>query len=455
MAQDSIMSSLFGISPETFRQSRDEETRKQAIEFAKLDPYQRADEMAFIAGRGLGNIVGGVLGAEDPQLRLISVRDAVMREVDPNNPESIQRGIQRLASEGDQRGALELSNYLRKAQSDYALIQQRTAEKMTPEQRNALASATLRQQINQVTAEPDSDKKRNTLAFLSNQLSALITPKPDKVADVIQISQEIGSLTTQLQTLKAMGQDKGSPQYDSIVAQIKRLDNSKDKISPFAQTLIDAGIMPETETFKNRMNQFIENKLEGEKKGSGNVTIGGITIDSGAASKEAGKNIGAKVANIEDQYSLQTAIQDATKLVGQGIYAGAFGPEKGFVAKYSGGMIGDAKKVQNTEVFMANIGEIVIPRLQQFGGNDSNEELKYLQKVVAGEQRLEPESMKRILESAERKTNNNIARLQQQVKTGKTGGDLPLQPMQPAPSAPRVTKRLNPATGKIESVTGE
>jgi hypothetical protein len=452
---DSIVGGMFGISPEIFQQSRDEQIRKQALEFSKLDPYERTNAMAFIAGRGLGNIVGGALGAEDPQLRIISARNAVMREVDPNNPESIQRGIQRLASEGDQRGALELSNYLRKAQSENALIQQRTAEKMTPEQRNALASATLRQQINQVKAEPDSDRKTNTLAFLSNQLSALITPKPDKVADVIQISQEIGSLTTQLQTLKAMGQDKGSPEYDSIVAQIKRLDNSKDKISPFAQTLIDAGIMPETETFKNRMNQFIENKLEGEKKGSGNVIIGGITIDSGAASKEAGKNIGAKVANIEDQYSLQTAIQDATKLVGQGIYAGAFGPEKGFIAKYSGGMIGDSKKVQNTEVFLANIGEIVIPRLQQFGGNDSNEELKYLQKVVAGEQRLEPESMKRILESAEKKTRNNIARLQKQVETGKTGGDLPLQPMQPAPSAPRVTKRLNPATGKIESVTGE
>jgi hypothetical protein len=56
-----------------------------------------------------------------------------------------------------------------------------------------------------------------------------------------------------------------------------------------------------------------------------------------------------------------------------------------------------SKKVENTEVFMANIGEIVIPRLQQFGGNDSNEELKYLQKVVAGDQRLEPESMQRIL----------------------------------------------------------
>jgi hypothetical protein len=449
MATD-IVGGLFGITPEAYQAQQNQQALAQSAELAQQDPFTSARTSLIYGGRQLG-----ALGAEDPQLRIISARNAVMQEVDPNNPTSLQSAIQKLSAVGDQAGALQLSDYLRKAQGDYALIQQRTAEKMTPEQRNALASATLRQQINQVTAEPDSDKKTNTLAFLSNQLSSLITPKPDKVADAIQISQEIGSLTTQLQTLKAMGQDKGSPQYDSIVAQIKRLDNSKDKISPFAQTLIDAGIMPETETFKNRMNQFIESKLEGAKKGSGNVTIGGITIDSGAASKEAGKNIGGKVANIEDQYSLQTAIKDATKLVGQGIYAGAYGPEKGFIAKYSGGMIGDSKKVQNTEVFLANIGEIVIPRLQQFGGNDSNEELKYLQKVVAGEQRLEPESMKRILESAERKTNNNIARLQKQVQTGKTGGDLPLQPMQPAPSAPRVTKRLNPATGKIESVTGE
>jgi len=100
---------------------------------------------------------------------------------------------------------------------------------------------------------------------------------------------------------------------------------------------------------------------------------------------------------------------------------------------------------------MANIGEIVIPRLQQFGGNDSNEELKYLQKVVAGDQRLEPESMKRILASAEKKIRNNIARLQKQA-----GGELPLQPMDvPTPSTPRATKRYNPQTQKVESITGE
>jgi hypothetical protein len=391
---DSIVGGMFGISPEIFQQSRDEQTRKQALEFAKLDPYERTNEMAFIAGRGLGNIVGGALGAEDPQLQIISARNAIFNRADPNDPDSLMAAARELAP-FDPQGANAVANQAREAALKIA--------QTTKYLRERQGLDPLQQIIRTGKYTPESIEKYS----MSGTISDL------------------------------------------------RLDNSKDKISPFAQTLIDAGIMPETETFKNRMNQFIESKLEGEKKGSGNVIIGGITIDSGAASKEAGKNIGGKVANIEDQYSLQTAIKDATKLVGQGIYAGAYGPEKGFIAKYSGGMIGDSKKVQNTEVFLANIGEIVIPRLQQFGGNDSNEELKYLQKVVAGEQRLEPESMKRILESAEKKTRNNIARLQEQVKTGKTGGDLPLQPIQPAPSAPRVTKRLNPATGKIESVTGE
>jgi hypothetical protein len=223
-----------------------------------------------------------------------------------------------------------------------------------------------------------------------------------------------------------------------------------EKYSDFARKLIEVGLTPGTEPFQKRMLEHINAVTKGASQGTGNVTIGGISIDTGAAAKEAGKVIGGNIANIESQFSLKTGIGDALKLIDKGIYAGAYGPEKGFVAKYTG--IGDPKKVQNTEVFMANIGEIVIPRLQQFGGNDSNEELKYLQKVVAGDQRLEPESMKRILASAEKKIRNNIARLQKQASSG----ELPLQPMDvPTPSTPRATKRYNPQTQKVESITGE
>ena len=227
------------------------------------------------------------------------------------------------------------------------------------------------------------------------------------------------------------------------------------KYSDFAKKLIESGLEPNTEPFQRRMLEHINAETKGAAQGKGNVFLGGISVDTGAAAKAAGKVIGEGVANIENQFSLQTGVSDALKLIDKGIYAGAYGPEKGFVAKFSGGAIGDSKKVQNTEVFMANIGEVVIPRLQQFGGNDSNEELKYLQKVVAGDQRLEPESMRRILVSAEKKIANNIRRLQKQAESGRTGAELPLQPMESTPSQPRPTKRYNPQTKKVEAITGE
>jgi hypothetical protein len=63
--------------------------------------------------------------------------------------------------------------------------------------------------------------------------------------------------------------------------------------------------------------------------------------------------------------------------------------------------------------------------------------------------------MRRILASAEKKIANNIARLQKQAESGKTGEALPLQPMQPAPPQPKPTKRYNPQTKKVESISGE
>lgn len=392
---DSIVGGMFGITPESYLGERQLLEQAQALRQAKLDPYEAVNYMAARAGQQLGRGIGGLLGAEDPQLQRISQFENLARRADITTPEGMRSLGEQLLQGGDTARGMEAI----KRSQEMELKESQIAKNLRERQ----GFDPIQQIIRSGKFTPESIEKYSKSGAISD-LRAIEKP---------------------------------------------------EKYSAFAQTLIDAGLTPGTEPFIRRMNEYAQSKLEGEKKGSGNVIIGGITIDSGAASKEAGKNIGGKVANIEEQYSLQTAIKDATKLVGQGIYAGAYGPEKGFIAKYSGGMIGDSKKVQNTEVFLANIGEIVIPRLQQFGGNDSNEELKYLQKVVAGEQRLEPESMKRILESAEKKTRNNIARLQEQVKTGKTGGDLPLQPIQPAPSAPRVTKRLNPATGKIESVTGE
>jgi hypothetical protein len=140
MATD-IVGSLFGVSPEMYQEERNRQGLKDAIAMAQLDPMQYANAAIQAgAGRAAGGFAG-LMGVEDPQMRLISQRNALAKQIDMNDPESIMRGAQMAAQSGDTVAASQLAEYARKAASDLALIQQRTAEKMTSEQRNALAFA--------------------------------------------------------------------------------------------------------------------------------------------------------------------------------------------------------------------------------------------------------------------------------------------------------------------------
>jgi hypothetical protein len=388
---DNIVAGLFGLNPQMYGEQQRVGALNEGIALAQLDPAARGAALTYAGARGLGTAIGGAMGVEDPQLRLVSARNTIAQQIDQNDPESIMKGAQMLAQAGDQQGAMALAQYARQAQSEMAQTQQRKAA--------AFAS------IAQATRE-----------------KVQASPKE------VQLAKEVALLSG----------PEGSPEYNtayaaSLTGQISK--DQKEKLSAFGQTLVDAGLTPGTEPFQKRMLEYANEKLKGAAKGTGNVTIGGINVDTGAASKKAGEIIGTNVANIEQQFSLKTAFDDAIKLVNQGIYAGAYGPERQFAAKFAG--IGSPQKVENTEVFMSNIGEIVIPRLQQFGGNDSNEELKYLQKVVAGELRMEPKAMLRVLESAEKKTRNNIERLQKQVSTSGKGEPLPVTPMNATLGSPQ------------------
>jgi hypothetical protein len=408
-----IVQSLFGITPDMYQQSQQAMADKQALQYAQLTPFQQAN---FAISRGanmLGGAIGRGLGGEDPELARITARQQISKQINYADPASIARGVEMLSAAGDTQGAMMLADVGRKAESEKALATQRLAQANREAKQSipndiqiANELASLETALLNVENLPDSPERTNNKNYLNSRLTAL------------------RSLTTK---------------------------DQKEKYSAFGQELIDAGLTPGTDPYIKRMNEYLSKKLEGTGKGTGNVSIGAITVDTGAAGKAAGKIVGENVANIEQQYSLQTAYKDAMSLLNQGIYGGAFGPEQQFVAKYTG--IGDPKKVRNTEVFMANIGEIVIPRLQQFGGNDSNEELKYLQNVVAGNQRLEPESMKRILASAERKVQNNIKRLSLQTQSAKGGTELPITPVAEPKQTP--TKRWNPQTRTLEAVTGD
>lgn len=427
MATD-IVQSLFGVTPQAYQQAQQDRADAQALQYAKLDPFQQANFAIGRGATGLASALGGALGGQDPQLQMISARQAIAKQINYNDPTSIQQGVRMLSEAGDTQGAMMLADVARQAQSEIAQTGQRQAA--------ALAS--------QASATRERTQASPKEVQLAKEVALLSGPEGSPQYNAAYAS----SLQSQISKPDAKPVVVGNALVDPGSGREIYKGPDAQKYSGFAQELIDAGLTPGTEPFQKRMLEYVSGKAKGAAKGTGNVTIGGINIDTGEAAKAAGKVVGANLANVENQYSLQTAFKDAIDLVDQGIYGGAYGPEKQFVAKFTG--IGSPKKVENTEVFLANVGEIVIPRLQQFGGNDSNEELKYLQKVVAGDLRMEPAAMKRTLQSAERKVQNNIKRLLKQ----KEGGALPTEPMTPAAATPKATLRYNPQTRKLESIAG-
>jgi hypothetical protein len=122
-----IVASLFGLTPEMYGEQKRTSSLAEGIRLAQLDPAARGAAMTYAGARGLGDAIGGALGVQDPQLKIISARNSIAQQIDQTDPESILKGAQMLAQAGDQQGAMALAQYARQAQSEMAQTQQRRA----------------------------------------------------------------------------------------------------------------------------------------------------------------------------------------------------------------------------------------------------------------------------------------------------------------------------------------
>ena len=124
---ENIVAGLFGLTPEMYGQQQQRSALNEGITLAQLDPAARGAALTYAGARGLTGAIGGAMGIEDPQLKLISARNTIAQQIDQSDPESILKGAQMLAQMGDQQGAMALAQYARQAQGDVAQTQQRLA----------------------------------------------------------------------------------------------------------------------------------------------------------------------------------------------------------------------------------------------------------------------------------------------------------------------------------------
>ena len=99
--------SLFGTTPEALQASRDAALRQQASQYAQLDPFQRASMNLYQGGNRLGGAIGGLLGAQDPELQRITQRQSLLKQAQPQDAEGWKALAQQLYQQGDNQGAQE------------------------------------------------------------------------------------------------------------------------------------------------------------------------------------------------------------------------------------------------------------------------------------------------------------------------------------------------------------
>jgi hypothetical protein len=127
-----MASEILGLftSPEQYQANQMAQFRQRAANEVQLDPFQQAAIGMRQAGYQLGGGIAGALGGTDPQLQIIARRQALAGQLDPNNPQSYMQVARMAADAGDQEFAITIADAGRKALSEFALIQQRTREKL-------------------------------------------------------------------------------------------------------------------------------------------------------------------------------------------------------------------------------------------------------------------------------------------------------------------------------------
>jgi hypothetical protein len=88
----SVTQSLFGITPQSIQNERDAALQQQALQFAKLDPFQSARMGLFQGAAQLGSGIVGAMG--DPEIEQARQRQGMLGGLDVSDPAALRQAAQ-------------------------------------------------------------------------------------------------------------------------------------------------------------------------------------------------------------------------------------------------------------------------------------------------------------------------------------------------------------------------
>lgn len=174
-----VAESLFGVTPESLQAAQEQALQQRALQFAQLDPMQAAQAGFYMAGNRLGTGLGGLIGAQDPEMAKAAALQGILKGADTTTPEGLAALAKALSSQGFGAQAMQVMDQARQAQLSAA----QTGKAIAEQKKVELSTA-------------QEEKLRSELAALGPEATEADVLKvmtkygpPDKIVAALQTAQ--------------------------------------------------------------------------------------------------------------------------------------------------------------------------------------------------------------------------------------------------------------------------
>jgi hypothetical protein len=201
-----IVGGLFGVTPQSLMQQQQQGINAEALQYAQLDPFQRATAGFYKAGAQIPGAVAGLMGVQDPQLAAATTAQKLAGQFDTSTAEGLQGLSRALLQAGQQTGNPLLANFanmtnekarsLVAEQAKLGLVEAQTQEalrKNAPKTPDAVVVAETTARLQQIIREapegsPIIQQAQDTLDALQKdkiQITEIGTGDPNLIQRVL------------------------------------------------------------------------------------------------------------------------------------------------------------------------------------------------------------------------------------------------------------------------------
>ena len=343
-----VINSLFGITPESLTAQRDQALQQEAMQYAKMDPFQRATAGIYAGANRLGGAIGGMLGAQDPEMQRLTQRQSLLKQAQPQDAAGWKTLAQQLYASGDTPGAQEA---LAKSQ--------------------ALEAAAL-----------EADKTRSIIAKNTADQKAAATP-----AD-IQKAQRVAAIKAALPIYKAAGDTTTYKLLEDELEALLPADKTPSfgaEAERYSREFFNKPYSVLTSKEMEKVNSKVE---ETTKKGTTvNVSVAGQKAFSEKMGELDAKRVADALSARDNAFATVRSLNQLEKLDDQGLISGSFATGRvgatNLLNTLGLASPSDQQRLASSQNYQKVAGDVILGVLGgKLGAGFSNEDRKFIEGLV-------------------------------------------------------------------------